>query len=205
MKNTSELNNELNKEKIILQEYIDKRNKLILEEKEIINNKSINENNSYMSLSKYKDLSHKRNEEFMAKNKEIQSIEEKILESSTKISKYEIKLGKKNSKEAKKDYSTLCDRMICEERVRKTWLIGAYLKDYNQLKNNRLMLIGRIEKDSNPNEKLLTILKSEVNTIEDQINDIELSRKETLKTIDILNVNKNGLLDREKTLIKNKR
>ena len=205
MKNTSELYIGLEKEEQLLQEYIDKRNKLIQEEKEIITNKSINDGNSYMSLSEYKKFSHNRNEEFMAKNNEIHSIEEKIKESSIKISKYELKLGKKKSKETKNDYSTLCDRMACEEQIRKSWIIGAYIRDYEGLRSNRLMLIDKIESNPNPNVKLLNDLKSELNIINDQLTDIELSRVELLKNMDVLCVNKNSLLDREKTLIKNKR
>ena len=158
-----------------------------------------------MSLSEYKKFSHNRNEEFMAKNNEIHSIEEKIKESSIKISKYELKLGKKKSKETKNDYSTLCDRMACEEQIRKSWIIGAYIRDYEGLRSNRLMLIDKIESNPNPNVKLLNDLKSELNIINDQLTDIELSRVELLKNMDVLCVNKNSLLDREKTLIKNKR
>ena len=186
----------------ILQEYIDKRNKLIIEEREIIINKSLGNSESYMSLSKYNQLSDKRKEEFSAKNDEIHDLDNKIKASSIKIANCEVKLGKKKIKEVKKDYLTLCDRINCEDRVRKSWFLGAYIKDYDLLRSNRMMLISKVEKAPSINERLLKELRLELNDINHQIVTLEINRQETLKNIDVLTIGRNSLLDKGKSLIK---
>ena len=199
------LNNELAKEETLLQAFIDERNILILEQRQLIINNSVNDNNSYMSLSDYDVFSNMRKENFLAKNREINLIEDKIKESSMKVADYEVRLGTKKAKDAKKEYSALCDRMTCENDIRKNWLISAYLNDYEELKINREMLLNKMNKDNNPNEKLLNDLKSEIDSINDQMDLTESSRQEALKGIDVLTIDRNGLLDRGKQLTKSRR
>ena len=208
MKNNNEkeiLNDELAREELLLQEYIDERNKLIIEEREIIINRSLDDSESYISLSKYNQLSDKRKEEFASKNDEIHNLDNKIKASTVKIGSYELKLGKKKVKDVKKDYLALCERIICEDKVRKSWFLGAYLKDYDLLRSNRMMLINKVNfltQFDSFNENLLKVLRIELNDINSQIVSLEMNRQEILKNINVLSIGRNSLLDRGKRLIK---
>ena len=198
------LNSELAKEELLLQEYIDERNKLILEERQLIVDKTVEDNNSYISLADYVQLARNRKEEFFAKNHVINTLDDKIKESNIKIANYEIRLGKKKVKDAKKEYMALCERINCEDKVRKIWILGASIKEYNLLKSNRMMLIDKIENSPNTNERLLRELRVEVNIINHQMNIVEIDRQKTLENINVLSIERDNLLDRGKVLIKKK-
>ncbi len=208
MRNTKEqeyYKKELEKENLVLEKHILERRKLIEEQEEILDTQKITINNSFISISNYNKYANKRKEAYDAKTAQINEVEEMIKKSSTKVSDYEVYLGMKKSKDVKKEYTTLCDRLNCEAKIREHSLLETSINDYIQLRENRMMLISKLEKDPNHNNQLLSTIKLEEDNISKQLDMLELTRKEMLETINVLSVERNGLLDRQKQLNKIKR